>query len=75
MTPAQLHRLPPGIRVPFTHAFVNSLDVVFLVAVPLAAVGFILSLFLKDIRLRETAGLAAEVTSGSPAAEVPVLSD
>lgn len=47
-----INGLPDQIRVIVLDAFTYALDHVFLVAVPILVVGFVLSLFLKDIRLR-----------------------
>lgn len=45
--------LPAPIRAVVLEAFTHSLDRVFLTAVPILAIGFVVSLFLKDIRLHE----------------------
>ena len=57
MSPAQLHAFPPEIQHGILDSFVRSLHTVFLVGVPLAAVTFVLTLFLKEIRLRTDSGL------------------
>jgi len=57
MSPAQLHAFPPAIQHGILDSFVRSLHTVFLVGVPLAAVTFVLTLFLKEIRLRTDSGL------------------
>ena len=57
MSPAQLHAFPPGVQHGILDSFVRSLHTVFLVGVPLAAVTFVLTLFLKEIRLRTDSGL------------------
>ena len=57
MSPAQLHAFPPQIQHGILDSFVRSLHTVFLVGVPLAAVTFVLTLFLKEIRLRTDSGL------------------
>ncbi|HEY3142200.1 MAG TPA: MDR family MFS transporter [Acidimicrobiales bacterium] len=54
--PADLAKLPAGVRGPYIEAFANSLDDVFLVAVPVALVGLVIALFLREVPLRTTAG-------------------
>ncbi len=55
-SPAAVRQLPPAIQVPILHAFVRSLDTVFLFAAPVMALAFVLMLFLKDVRLRDSVG-------------------
>jgi EmrB/QacA subfamily drug resistance transporter len=55
-SPASVHKLAPAVQAPVLHAFTQSLDTVFICAVPLMALAFILSLFLKDVRLRDSVG-------------------
>jgi hypothetical protein len=57
MSPAQLHAFPPDVQHGILESFVRSLHSMFLVAVPLAIVMFVLTLFLKEVRLRSTSGL------------------
>ena len=54
--PALLKRLPPTVRTGVLHAYAQSIDRIFLFAVPVAAVAFVLSWFLKEVPLRKTAG-------------------
>jgi MFS family permease len=54
LSPAQLATLPPAAHAAYTHAFVNALSPVFLTAAGVSAVGFVLTLFLPDRRLRDT---------------------
>jgi DNA-binding MarR family transcriptional regulator len=56
--PDLLARLPAAIRADILHAYTVSLDTVFLAAVPVAAIGFILAWFLREVPLRSTAGAA-----------------
>nr|WP_313885928.1 MFS transporter [Fodinicola feengrottensis] len=49
-----LHSLPAAIARPFEHAYAQSLQVVFLSAIPIAIVAFVLALFLKQVPLRDT---------------------
>jgi EmrB/QacA subfamily drug resistance transporter len=55
LTGAQVLRLPPPVRELYQHAFVSSLQPVFLVAAGATAVGFVLSLLLPERPLREAA--------------------
>ncbi len=50
-----LQHLPTSVRAEFVHAYAQSLSTVFLVAAPIAAVAFILSWLLPEVRLRTTA--------------------
>ncbi len=54
LTPKILRSLPPSVRHAFVTAYAHSLDVVFLVAVPIAAIAFILSWLLPEISLRHS---------------------
>lgn len=53
MTPAQLDRLPPQVHQGLIDAFSNSIHSVFLWAIPFAFAGFLITLFLREIPLRE----------------------
>jgi EmrB/QacA subfamily drug resistance transporter len=62
LTPAQLHALKasqPAMFEQFLHAFNNALHVVFISAVPFAALGIIVALRLKETPLRRTTGRTA----------------
>jgi EmrB/QacA subfamily drug resistance transporter len=48
-----LKRLDPGVRAGYLQAFTHSLQPVFLLAIPVAALGFAMTWFLKDQRLRD----------------------
>jgi EmrB/QacA subfamily drug resistance transporter len=63
-SPATIHRLPAAVEHGVLEAFVRSLHSVFWVAVPITVVGFVLSLFLREQRLR-----------GPEPAPVPVRED
>jgi EmrB/QacA subfamily drug resistance transporter len=47
-----IHKLPVEVQHTVLSGFTRSIDTVFIVAASIAAVGFILSLFLKEVRLR-----------------------
>ena len=53
-SPAQLKLLPPAIHTAATVAYVHTIDTVFLMATPVVAIAFLLSLVLPEIRLRRT---------------------
>jgi hypothetical protein len=53
-SPAQLKLLPPSIHAAATVAYVHTIDTVFLIATPVVALAFLLSLALPEIRLRKT---------------------
>ncbi|BBY08811.1 MDR family MFS transporter [Mycobacterium noviomagense] len=63
-SPEALHRLPKEMASPIVGAYAESLTQVFLWAVPVAAVGFILALFLKEVPLRDIAYRAADLGDG-----------
>ena len=56
---AVLQTLPPEIKATALESFVNSFHVVFLVAVPITAAGFLLALFLRETPLRTNKDYAA----------------
>jgi predicted MFS family arabinose efflux permease/DNA-binding MarR family transcriptional regulator len=65
--PALLRRLSPTVRAGVLHAYAASVDRIFLVAAPVAALAFILSWFLKEVPLRKTVG-AVDIGEGIGAA-------
>jgi EmrB/QacA subfamily drug resistance transporter len=65
--PAVLKTLPSVLRADIVHAYVLSFHVVFLGAVPVAAVAFVLTWFLPEVPLRTTAA-AADLGEGLGAA-------
>jgi len=54
-SPEGLHRLPPAAASPIIDAYADTIQTVFLWTVPVAAVGFVVSLFLKQVELRDSA--------------------
>jgi MFS family permease len=56
---AVLQTLPPEIQATALESFVNSFHVVFIVAAPITAVGFLLALFLRETPLRTNKDYAA----------------
>ncbi|WP_411976985.1 MDR family MFS transporter [Streptomyces solicathayae] len=75
-SPEGLRSLPPEQAAPLIQAYADTLQTVFLWTVPVAAVGFVVALFLKQVTLRDTAreaapdmgeGFASPTTSGDKA--------
>ncbi|OAR23084.1 MFS transporter [Streptomyces sp. ERV7] len=54
-SPEGLKSLPPDTAAPIVQAYADSLHTVFLWTVPVAAAGFLVALFLKQVELRDTA--------------------
>ncbi|MFF5700936.1 DHA2 family efflux MFS transporter permease subunit [Streptomyces sp. NPDC012794] len=54
-SPQGVHGLPPAGAGPVIDAYADALHTVFLWTVPVAAVGFVVALFLKQVRLRDSA--------------------
>ncbi|MFE9394291.1 MDR family MFS transporter [Streptomyces flavidovirens] len=54
-SPEGVHALAPAQAEPIVQAYADSLHTVFLWTVPVAIVGFVVSLFLKQVKLRDTA--------------------
>ncbi|MFI8288529.1 MDR family MFS transporter [Streptomyces sp. NPDC085614] len=58
-SPAGVHGLPDEVAAPIVQAYADTLHTVFLWTVPVAAVGFVVALFLKQVPLRDSARAAA----------------
>ncbi|GGV73860.1 MFS transporter [Streptomyces gelaticus] len=75
LSPAGLHALPPAQSAPLAQAYADTLHTVFLWTVPVAVLGFFVALFLKEVKLRDTARAGstdmgegfAQPTTGDPA--------
>lgn len=52
-SPEALHRQSPAVAAPIVHAYAGSLAQVFLCAAPVAAIGFVLALFMREVPLRD----------------------
>ncbi|MGV0746326.1 MDR family MFS transporter [Mycolicibacterium sp. XJ870] len=52
-SPKALHDLPADVAAPIVTAYADSLGMVFLCAAPVALLGFIVALFLKEVPLQE----------------------
>ena len=73
-SPQALHALSPEMAAPIVDAYADSLGTVFLCAVPVAVIGFIVSLFLKEVRLRDVETISATDLGegfGMPSTESP----
>lgn len=58
-SPQVLHRLPDAVAAPIVEAYSDSLGLVFLCAAPVAVIGFVVALTLKQVPLREIETTAA----------------
>jgi MFS family permease len=58
-SPQALHALSPEMAAPIVDAYADSLGKVFLCAVPVAVLGFVVALFLRETPLRETQAVSA----------------
>jgi EmrB/QacA subfamily drug resistance transporter len=72
-SPRALHQLPPELAAPIVAAYADSLGTVFLCGAPVALVGFVVALTLKEIPLRDTGSVAVDLGEGFgvPTAEPP----
>lgn len=72
-SPAALHRQSAAVMAPIVHAYAESLSQVFLCAAPVAAAGFVLALFLREVPLRDIHTSAADLGDGfaMPTSETP----
>lgn len=68
-SPSMIHQLPPAVRDGIAQSFAHSIHWVFLTAVPVAALAFVVALFLKELPLRDRAhvGTQAEAQTGARA--------
>ncbi|MDG4666828.1 MDR family MFS transporter [Mycobacterium sp. 236(2023)] len=73
-SPQALHRLPDAVAAPIVQAYSDSLGLVFLCAAPVAVIGFLVALTLKQVPLRDietTAALDMGEGFGMPSSEDP----
>jgi EmrB/QacA subfamily drug resistance transporter len=64
-SPDALHRLAPEVAAPIAAAYADALGLVFLCAAPVAVVGFVLALTLKQVPLRNNdVSIAADLGEG-----------
>jgi EmrB/QacA subfamily drug resistance transporter len=57
--PSQLAHLPPAIAAGIRHGLADALHPLFLAGLPIIAVSFIATLFIREVELRQTAHVAA----------------
>ncbi|MCX5401011.1 MDR family MFS transporter [Streptomyces sp. NBC_00102] len=53
--PVSLHALPDAQSAPLAQAYADTIHTVFLWTVPVALIGFVVALFLKEVKLRDSA--------------------
>jgi EmrB/QacA subfamily drug resistance transporter len=72
-SPAALHRQPPGVVAPIVQAYSESLSQVFLCAAPVALVGLVLALFLREVPLRDIHNSTVDLGDafGMPTTDTP----
>ncbi|MEU7577338.1 MFS transporter [Streptomyces sp. NPDC041068] len=58
-SPEGLHELPAAAAAPIVEAYADTLHTVFLWTVPVALLGFVVALFLKQVELRDSARMGA----------------
>ncbi|MFJ4834942.1 MDR family MFS transporter [Streptomyces sp. NPDC088747] len=58
-SPEGLHRLPAQAAEPIVGAYADTLQTVFLWTVPVACLGFLVALFLKQVQLRDSARMGS----------------
>ncbi|MFC7303646.1 MDR family MFS transporter [Streptomyces monticola] len=58
-SPQGLHQLPREQAAPVIEAYADTLHTVFLLTVPVAVLGFLVALFLKQVKLRDSARMAS----------------
>lgn len=70
LTPAVVAQLPDAVHDGVVNAYTDALAPAFWYLVPLLAIGFVLTLFLKEVKLSDVAGMVArgEAVGAAPAA-------
>jgi EmrB/QacA subfamily drug resistance transporter len=63
-SPGALHRQPHNVAAPIVQAYSESLSQVFLCAAPVALLGFVLALFLREVPLRDIHNSAVDLGDG-----------
>lgn len=63
-SPQELHRLPAEMAAPIVDAYAESLGRVFFFAAPVALIGFLLALLLKEVPLREMESAPMDLGEG-----------
>ncbi|REE96353.1 MFS transporter [Thermomonospora umbrina] len=62
--PHLIERLPPRLRAEFLGAYGDAIQQVFLWAIPMGALGFVLALFLREVPLRGTSKAGPDLGEG-----------
>jgi len=72
-SPEALHRQPHSVAAPIVAAYADSLTQVFLCAAPVALLGFVLALFLREVPLRDIHNSAVDLGDGfgMPTSDTP----
>jgi EmrB/QacA subfamily drug resistance transporter len=72
-SPEALHRQPHSVAAPIVAAYADSLTQVFLCAAPVALLGFVLALFLREVPLRDIHNSAVDLGDafGMPTTDTP----
>ena len=68
VTPAVLDRLPASVHVGFVAAYSESIQTVFLIAVPIAALAFLATWLIPQVELRRWAPAGPAASTAKPAA-------
>ena len=70
-----IQKLPSFLAAPFKQGFADTLDLVFIIAAAVVAVGFFVLIFLPQLELRSQSGIQAteEKSGGEPTADGPAL--
>ncbi|WP_372509204.1 MFS transporter [Actinomadura madurae] len=72
-SPAEIQKLPPQVRGIIQDAFTNSLETVFLYAIPVALLGFVAVLLLRELPLRGSANRGGTDTPAATPADDGVV--
>jgi hypothetical protein len=75
VTPAVLDRLPAAVHAGFVSGYAESIQTVFLIAVPIAALAFLASWLIPQVELRSWASPAASAAPAADAGAVAVAVD
>jgi EmrB/QacA subfamily drug resistance transporter len=72
-SPEALHRQPHSVAAPIVGTYADSLTQVFLCAAPVALLGFVLALFLREVPLRDIHNSAVDLGDGfgMPTSDTP----
>jgi hypothetical protein len=70
-SPAVILSLPEAVRTPVIEAFARSINTVFLAAVPIALLGFVITLFLRETPLRSADDAVADLAIAAGPPEAP----